>query len=203
MKAMAFFFQILYNRVMKKIFAVLLIVITAVGCGVLNRNKNLDVVLKLDREKLKQSSILIFNFKEPSYAEGAGAYAAEAFQTHLLKAKKFKIVSLDTSSPWNRLGETEEERILALMEDGRDRKFDYVMVGELKEFYYGGLNKTRVKIRVRILETATRTTVFLADNYKEDEGNASHYPMNPNLAKQAQTPKKIAEKIIKEFVNEI
>ena len=80
---------------MKKLFAVLLIVMITVGCGVLNRNKNLDVVLKLDREKLKQSSILIFNFKEPSYAEGAGAYAAEVFHAQLLKAKKFKIVSLD------------------------------------------------------------------------------------------------------------
>lgn len=188
---------------MKKIFSVLLIVMITAGCGALNRNKDLDVVLKLDREKLKQSSILIFNFKEPSYAEGAGAYAAEVFHTHLLKAKKFKVVSLDTLSPWGRMGNTEEERILALLEDGRDRKFDYILVGELKEFYYGGINKTRVQIRVRILEIATRATVFLADNYKEDEGDASHYPMNPNLAKQAKTPKIVAEKIIKEFINEI
>lgn len=188
---------------MRKIFAVLLIVMTAAACGTLNRNKNLDIVLKLDREKLKQSSILIFNFREPSYAEGAGAYAAEVFHTRLLEAKKFKVVSLDTSSPWGRLGETAEERILTLLEDGKDRQFDYILVGELKEFYHGGINKTRVKMRVRILEVTTRTTVFLADNYKEDEGDASHYPMNPNLAKQAKSPKLLAEKIIKEFIREI
>lgn len=188
---------------MRKIFAVLLVVMIAAGCGALNRNKNLNVALKLDREKLKNSSILIFNFREPSYAEGMGIFAAEVFHTHLLESKKFKVVSLDTSSAWGRLGETAEERLLTLLEEGRDRKFDYILVGELKTFYYGGMNTSRVNMRVRIIEVPTRTTIFLADNSKEAASTDRHRPMDTRLAKKAIDPKLLAEKIIKEFIRKI
>ena len=188
---------------MRKIFAFLLVVLTIMGCGVLNRNKNLDVALKLDREKLKQSSILIFNFKEPDYAEGSGVFAAEVFHTRLLESKKFKVVSLDTSSPWGRLGGTEEERLLALLEEGRDRSFDYILVGEVKDFFYGGMNTSRVKMRVRIIEVPTNTTIFLADNSKEAESTDLHRPMDTRLSEKAEDPKRLAEKIIREFIKKI
>lgn len=188
---------------MRKIFAILLVVMIMVGCGVLNSNKNLNVVLKLEREKLKRSSILIFNFREPSHAEGTGIFAAEVFHTHLLESKKFKVVSLDTSSAWGRLGETAEERLITLLGEGRDRKFDYILVGELKEFYYGGMNTSRVKMRVRIIEVPTKTTIFLADNSKEAESKDFHRPMDTRLAKKAKDPKLLVEKIIKEFIRKI
>lgn len=188
---------------MKKISAILLMAIVTVGCAALQQDKNLEVFLNLKRQNLDRSSILIFNFKEPSYASGAGAQAAELFHSRLLKSKKFKVVGLFTDSPWPRLGESEEDRILYLLDDEQAKNFDYILVGELKDFYYGGINISRVKMKVRIIDVKTKTTIFLAENAKGDSGKDPHYPMNTHLTKKANSPQILAEKIVKELIKKI
>lgn len=205
-RRVVFFFEIRYNATMKKRVTIfLVVVITAVlvgmtGCTALTGDKHLNVVLNLKREKLNQSTILIFNFKEPLYANGTGTFAAEMFHIHLLKSKKFKVVSLLNDSPWPRLGENEEERLLILLENPRAQNFDYILVGELKDFYDGGINKSRVRMKVRIIEVKTKTTIFLAEHAKESKGKDPHYPMDTKLTKKSRGPKILTEKIIKELI---
>ncbi|MCP5104549.1 MAG: hypothetical protein GY950_14280 [bacterium] len=174
-----------------------------IGCMSLQKDKNLNVILKIPREKLPLSSILIFKFKEPAHAQGKGSLAAEMFHSHLLKTRKFKVVSLDTANPWGRLGETEEERLLNLLEEGKEKQFDYILVGELKEFFYGGINRTRVRMKVRIIEVTTKTTIFLAENAKEARSKDPHYPLDTKLAKKAKGPETLTEKAIKELIEKI
>lgn len=178
-------------------------VMMAVGCTMLKKDEGINITLKLEREKLHLSSVLVFNLKEPQYAEGNGAYVGELFHVNLLKSKKFKVVSLYTNSPWSRLGESEEERLMNALEEGRNLKFDYILVGELKEFYYGGINKTRVKIKIRIIEVPTETTIFMADNYEEDMGKDPSYPMDTKLTNRSLDPKIVAERVVKELINKI
>jgi len=188
---------------MKKINALLLMVILMVGCAALQPEKTLEVFLDLNRKNLDRSSILIYNFKEPSYAVGAGAQTAELFHSRLLKSKKFKVVGLFTESPWPRLGESEEERILYLLDDEQAKNFNYILVGELKDFYYGGINISRVKMKIRIIDVKTRTTIFLAEDAKGDSGKDPHYPMNTRMTTKADSPQVLAEKIVMELIKKI
>ncbi|MCX6582221.1 MAG: hypothetical protein NT166_18780 [Candidatus Aminicenantes bacterium] len=188
---------------MKKISALVLIVILTAGCAALQPDKSLEVFLDLKRQNLGRSSILIFNFKEPSYAGDAGAQAAELFHSRLLKSKKFKVVGLVANSPWPRLGESEEDRILYLLDDKQSKNFDYILVGELKDFYYGGINSSRVKMKIRIINVKTRTTIFLAENARGDSGKDPHYPMNTRLTTKADSPQVLAEKIVMELIKKI
>jgi hypothetical protein len=193
----------MYNPFMKKISAILLMVILMVGCAALQQDKSLEVFLDLKRKNLDRSSLLIFNFKEPSYAVGAGVQTAELFHSRLLKAKKFKVVSLFTESPWCRLGESEEDRILYLLGDEKSKNFNYILVGELKDFYYGGINTSRVKVKIRIIDVKTRTTIFLAEGAKGDSGKDPHYPMNTRMTGKAYSPQMLVEKIVMELIKKI
>jgi hypothetical protein len=166
-------------------------------------SKQQKVVVHLERKNLPQSSLLIFNFHEPLHAGGMGAYTAERFHVNLLETKKFQTVALYNDSPWNRLGKTEEERILFALEQGRDKKFDYILVGELTDFYDGMLNKSRLAVRVRIIDVRSQITVFLAENHGESQGKDPSYPMTTKLSQRSQSPKVLAEKIVKELVKAI
>ncbi|HLP59685.1 MAG TPA: hypothetical protein VK186_12675 [Candidatus Deferrimicrobium sp.] len=188
---------------MKKVSAILIIMLLSVGCAALQQDHNLEVFLNLPRKNLARSSILIFNFKEPAYANGAGVLAAELFHSRLLKTKKFKVTGLLTDSPWSRLGESEEDRILYLLDDNKAQNYDYILVGELKDFYYGGINISRVKMKVRIIEVKSKTTIFMAENANADSGKAPQYLMDTQLTKKAKSPQFLAEKMVKELVNEI
>jgi hypothetical protein len=159
--------------------------------------------VQLTGKNLAKSSLLVFNFREPPHAAGMGAYIAERFHINLLKSKKFKVVGLYNNSPWSRLGETEENRLLNALEECQDKNFDYILVGELKEFYDGGINPSRVNIKIRIIEVRSQITIFLAENYKESRGKDPSYPMTTKLSKRSKNPKILAEKIIEEFIKKM
>ncbi|MCP4152674.1 MAG: hypothetical protein GY757_33370 [bacterium] len=173
------------------------------ACAVMPPKKNLRVIIKLNRENLKQSTLLIFNFKEPQHAQGKGLMLSELFHSAILRAKKFKVVAMNANSTWNRLAETEEERLLNALEEGKEKGFDYILVGDIKEFFFGAINKTRVRIKIRLIEVKTKTTVFLAENGKSAKSKDPNYPLNTKLAKYAKSPEAIAEKITKELVKMI
>lgn len=192
---------------MKKKF-LLFIVVTLFSSLIANIScspgtKKLNVVVQLSRKNLAKSSLLVFNFREPPHAAGIGAYIAERFHINLLKSKKFKVIGLYNNSPWSRLGETEEDRLLNALEECRDKKFDYILAGELKEFYDGGINQSRVYIKIRIIEVQSQITIFLAENYKESRGKDPSYPMATKLSKRSKHPEILAEKIIEEFIKKM
>ena len=166
-------------------------------------HKKLNIVVQLPRKNLAQSSLLVVNFREPPHAAGIGAYIAERFHMNLLQSKKFRVVGLFNNSPWSRLGNTEEERLLNALEECQKKKFDYLLVGELKDFYDGGINPSRVEIKIRVIEVQSKITIFLAENYKESQGKDPSYPMTTKLSKRSKHPKILAEKIIREFIHKI
>jgi hypothetical protein len=166
-------------------------------------HKKLHVVVQVPRKNLVRASLLVFNFSEPPYANGVGTYTSERFHINLLESRIFKIVGLYTDSPWDRLGETEEQRILNALEEGKSKNFDYILVGELKDYYDGGINPSRVCIKIRIIEVQSKITIFLAENYKESHGKDPSYPMIAKLSTRSQNPKILVEKIIQEFIPQV
>jgi hypothetical protein len=189
-----------------KVIMVALLLIGALfssGCSIFNKNKYLNVTVHLPRQNLDESTILVFNLKEPYYAEGMGAVVAELFQLNLLETRTFKVVSLYADSPWARIADTEEKRLLQALEEAKARDFQYILVGELRDFYYGGMNESRVHMKIRIIETSTRTTVFLASNYMDSRAKDPSYPMQTKLTKRSKHPKQLAGKVVREFVKEI
>ncbi len=194
-------------ELLKKIAAAVLIAVCVLtgltSCAGTAGKKMVDVFIHREQKNLKNSSILVFNFHDPAYAEGMGGYVAERFHVNLLESKKFKVVGLNIASPWNRIAETEEGRLLNAIEEGCAKEYDYIMVGELKAFFYGGINATRVTIKVRIIETSTRTTVFLAESSARREAKDPSFPMDTQMAKTAEHPKSAAETMVKEIVKRI
>jgi len=174
-----------------------------ISCAHWQKNKDLTVYIRQERENLSRSSVLVFNFLEPAYAEGMGAKVAEVFHLNLLGAQKFKIASLESHSNWNRITETEESRLLSAIEEGKSKNFDYILVGELVDFYHGGINPTRVKLKVRLIEARTRVTVFLAECSKQSQAKDPSFPMNTQLSNQAETPMKLAASIAKMMIEKL
>lgn len=181
----------------------LMLVLAAVGCSMFYQDKGPNVVLKQKRENFKTSSILVFNFKEPSFAEGKGQVVADLFHQALLKSKKFKVVSVNNRSEWFRLGRTEEEQLQYALKEGAEQKYDYILVGSIEDYYYGGLHKTRVRLKIRLLEVATNITVFLAENRKDEGGKDTSYPMDTRLSTPSRPTDAVAEKAVTELVKKI
>ncbi|MCP4217876.1 MAG: hypothetical protein GY765_24755 [bacterium] len=188
---------------MKKTAYLLLAVLFLSGCAVMVPNKDLNVALKLKRENLDQSTVLVFNFKPPDYAPDCGTQLSEMFHMELLKRKKFKMVSLYNDSKWYRLEDLEEKRLLIAIEEGKEKGFDYILLGDIKEFFYGGINAGRVRITIRLIEVKTQKTILLVEDYKEHKGKDPTYPLNTKLSKRSRSPRVLSEKIVKELVKKI
>lgn len=171
------------------------------GCS-MDKNK-LNVYIDLERKNLSRSSMLVLNFKEPLHASGLGAYTAERFHLHLLKSKKVKVVSLTTDSQWYRLGDTEEQQLAIALEEAGDKKYDYVLVGELKEVYDGGIMKSWVILKTRVMEVKTRTTILLAEHYKSNKSKETTFPMSAGLSKRAASPKLLVDAMAKALVKKL
>jgi hypothetical protein len=173
------------------------------SCAHWEKNKNLAIYINLERKNFSQSSVLVFNFQEPSYAEGMGVEVAGLFHLTLLESKAFKIAGLVTRSTWNRIADTEETRIADAIEEGKSKNYDYILVGELVDFFYGGLNPTRVKLKVRLIEVNTRITVFLAEYSKQSNAADTSFPMNTQLSNKAEHPKQLTIEMAKALVKSL
>jgi hypothetical protein len=183
--------------------AMVLVLLLAAACAVAGKRNPVNVPVQIQRENLHKASILVLNFKEPDHAKGMGIFAAERFQVNLLQSKKFRVVSLYTSSHWERISDVEEERIINALQEPKARGYDYILLGELKAFYDGGINRSKAGLKVRIIETATQTTVFMAEQFKESTGKDRHYPMNIKLSTRGKHPKMLVELIIRDMLKEI
>jgi hypothetical protein len=173
------------------------------SCASWQGNKNLKITTRLERKNLDRSSILVFNFNESQYTEGYGVTIARLFHLGLLNSKKFKVIGLRSDSTWDRLSEVEETRLMTALEEGKTEKYDYILLGDLIDFYYGGINPSRVKFRVRIIEVETRTTIFLAEYSKQSDAKDTTSPMSTQLSKIAIHPKQLAESMVDEVIKKL
>jgi hypothetical protein len=186
---------------------IILAVFLAVGllnqCALMNRDKGLNIVVHLERDNFTETSILIFNLDEPGHALGSGKKVAEMFHLGLLHYRAFKIVSLYSDSPWNRIADNEEERLMLALQEAREKDFDYILVGDLREFFYGAINPSRVSMKIRIIEVKSRATIFMATHYMEHLGRDPNYPLQTKFSKQSVEPLKLAELMTDVFIRKI
>jgi len=182
------------------VFPIILIIVLLTQMACIPGSKHLNIIINLERKNLSKASLLIFNFREPAHAEGFGSYIAERFHVNLLQAKIFRVVGIHDASPWSRLGATEEDRLLNALDECREKNFDYIMVGEIRDFYEGGINQSRLSIKIRIIETSTKITIFLAEHSLTSTGKDPSYPMTTKLSKHSLPPKTLAEKLIEEII---
>ncbi len=189
---------------MKRKPLILLVLLSLVflysSCIYWNKKPEVNVIMRSERKDLQKSSLLILNMIEPSYATGSGARTAEIFHSSLLKSKKFRIVGLCVDSPWVRVSDGEETRLMDAVEEARKRNFDYVLAGELTDYYYGGIQTSRVSIKIRVIEVATRITIFFAQYSRQNEAKDSSFPMNTKLSGTAQRPEKLVTEIVDAFI---
>lgn len=167
------------------------------------KKSNLRLTIHLERKLLAKSSLLVFNFQEPYHAKQLGAYIAERFHLKLLESKKFKVVSLNNNSPWTRLGNNQEERLLEALAEAQDKKYDYILLGEVKNFYDGKINQSKISVQTRIIEVKTRITIFLAENSKISHSKDPSYPMMTSLSKFSHSPQLLADRLIEELIQKI
>ncbi len=165
---------------------------TASACASGNsRRSGPDVFLDLQRGDLGTSSLLVFTFAEPAEAAGKGALAATACHELLLAARTFRVVALDARTPWERMGESEESRLLSVLAAGQRQGYDYVAVGEVTDFVYGGSGRARAGARLRIIDTRSRVTVFFAAQRLEEAGHDKSYPLDTRLGVPAPSPEQL------------
>jgi hypothetical protein len=172
-------------------------------CAVMNPQKGMNVVVHLQRDNLPDSTILIFNLGEPGYAGGAGKKVAELFHLGFLHYRAFKVASLYSDSPWDRIADNEEERLMLALQEAKEKNFDYILVGDLREFFYGAINPSRVNMKVRVIEVESRATIFLANHYMEHQGRDPNYPMQTKFSKQSAEPVKLAELMVDMFIRKL
>jgi hypothetical protein len=173
------------------------------SCWLAPPPKSLEVYVHLKQKSMSQSSLLVLNFREPTYAAGKGAEMARIGQELLLQAKKFRVVALRLDSAWDRMGKSDEDRLKLALTDAARGGYDYVLAGELEEFVYGQMGKSRVRIRLRIMAVNTLVTVFYAANMREEAAKDLSYPLDTRLSQPAVAPDRLARQLLREIIHEL
>jgi hypothetical protein len=181
----------------------LILVLILFNCSLVHKNHPVQIYIKNKDIDLKSNSLLIFNFKEPGYALESGIHAAQLCHQKLLKAKTFKTISIENNSPWNRLGETDEERLQNAISEGREKHYSTVLVGEIIEYIYGGINQSRIQIKLRIIDVNSKTTLFYAGIKKSNSSKDPSYPLDTKLADPAMSPDELLNIALLEIIKEI
>ncbi len=186
-----------------KIAIFLPLILMFTSCFLREPNRNLNVIIEHKKKDFRKASILIFNLKEPDHAKGKGTEVAALFHKHLLKGKKFNVASVYSNSPWSRLGETEELRLQNAVREGREKKYEYILVGDLQKWFYGGLNRTRVGLKIRLIDVKNGVTVFMAENEREKVAKDPSYPLDTKLGKTSVRPEVLADYVVWELVKKM
>ncbi len=173
-----------------------LLILSFNSCLLNKKNPNLEIIINHDKEDFYKSSILIFNFMAPDYNLESGKIASATAKNILLKEKIFKVISEDYFD-WDLAGKSEEEKIVKAMIKAKKAGYDYLMIGNVKDFIYGGLNKTKVRVKIRIIELKSRITVFMAENSLAQDYKEGEHPFNPKLSKESMKPQKLIYYVMK------
>lgn len=182
----------------------LLLIFTMNNCrslkGYNNAEKGLNIYIQQGDYDFSRKSIMVLNFKEPDYAKTKGKHAGLVFHKHLLNSKKFYMVSLNNNSTWYQYGKTEEEKLQTAMKEGREQNVDFIFVGEIIDYVFGGLNKTKVRVKARVIEVKTGITFFMGEYTKTDLGKDISYPLSTKLTNTSDIPNKVMNKIAKKII---
>jgi hypothetical protein len=176
------------------------------GCLPYKTDKGLQIHIQYNKPDFSGKSILILNFKEPNYAKNKGKLAGRIFHETVLKSKIFYLVKLINNSDWNEFGKTEEEMLKTAIKTGKKHKTDFVLAGRITDYVYGGLNKTKVSIRLRIIEVKSGITYFMCSYAKTDIKDDVSHPFKTKMVDLSDLPDKLihimANDIIKKITSE-
>lgn len=173
------------------------------GCATLaprKTNPELRLFMAARKADFKGKSVLVFPFREPAYAAGKGQLAGRYCQEILIAGRGFRVVGQYLDSPWDRLGESEEARIMAAVREGAAKGFDVVLLGELTEYRFGSLNPSRVAVRLRLIDVATRVTRFFGENARQHAGKDPTYPLDTRLVQPAMPADQLARRVLAELL---
>jgi hypothetical protein len=161
------------------------------------------IVVDLQRQDLARSSLLVFTFKAPAHAEEKGALATALCQELLLEKRLFRVAAQDTRSPWNRLGDGEEAQLRTALAEGEKQGFNYILAGEITDYVWGGMNRTRVGLKLRIIDVRTRITVFFAEHRLEKEPQEKSSPLTARLSAPADAPDLLLKQALGEIIDRL
>lgn len=189
----------------KKIgFALLLIfLVLFTGCLPYKQANGLKIYIQQKEPGFSGKSILILNFKEPDYAITKGKLAARIFHETVLKSKIFYLVKLLNNSDWNEFGKTEEEMLKTAIRIGKKYKTDFILAGQITDYVFGGLNKTKVGIRVRIIEIKTGITYFMCAYVKSDIKMDVSPPFKTKITDLSDLPDALLYKMADDIVKKL
>ncbi len=191
------------KKIMIKYFSVLILAILFIsGCMSLKsyEKKGLNIYIQQKEPNYKRKSLMVFNFKEPDYAQGKGKLAGLIFHKNLLSSNKFYLVGLNNNSTWDQYGKTEEKQLKAAIDEGRAQKVDFIFVGEIVDYVFGGLNKTRVTVKVRVIEVKTGITFFMCEYGKTNLGKDISNPLSTKMTDSSDFPSKVLDDIAKKII---
>jgi hypothetical protein len=166
-------------------------------------NPELRLFLAAGKADFQGKTVLVFPFREPSYAAGKGQLAGRFCHELLIAGRNFRVVGQYLESPWDRLGESEEARLLAAVSEGAAKGFDVVLLGELTEYRFGQLTPSRVGVRLRLIEVATRVTRFFGENARQHAGKDPTYPLDTRLMEPAMPADQLARRVLAELLGTI
>ena len=181
----------------------LALIISISGCMAYDKNKGLNIFIHQAEFDYSRSSIIVFNFRKPNYTESAGRIAARTFHQKLLESKLFYMVRLNNNSSWDRYAETEEEMLKTAMAEAKALKTRFVLLGEVEDFIFGGLNKTRVKLKVRIIDVHSGVTYFMCSYVKTDIGKDKPYPLTTKITPNSMLPDRLLEEMAVKIIQKI
>ncbi len=101
------------------------------------------------------SSVAVFNFREPPYANGMGNVASESLCEVLLNREVFTSVTHEA--------DVSDLRIDTLMEIARNNDYDLIIAGDILYYFEGGLHQaSRVDQRIRVIDVHNNATLWFA-----------------------------------------
>jgi len=189
----------------RSLVGALLVLLGALVSCTAPRSTYMNVVVRPRVEQAwKGRSILVFPFAEEApESKGKGGLLARMAQQDLMERGCFPMVSLVSAGFWDRVGQGEEDQILAALEEGRRRGYDLVLLGRIRRFFPGGLIRTRVHLDVRIVDTQKEITLFWGKNGWEDEGPDPGLAMDPRLSRPAVSPERLAGKVLGDLLDQL
>ncbi len=193
----------LLSRFLKGVVCLSLPSLLIVGwaCLPLGPPNPVNVTLKVENLDLTGKSIAVPDFYVPEHAAGLGAMFADTLQILLLEKPLFKAVRRDLPVVWTHPGETRESLYKALAASAWKQENDLVVVGLVEQLFYGGLEETVLAVQIRLIDAQSGATVFLASHRMISKPKDPSYPLETKLTNPAESPRLLAEKVLRQIVS--
>lgn len=177
----------------------LLVIIVFSGCAAFKSpvtgydTPYVKIIIKPDVEKLRGSSIGVFDFSSSDQSQGLGRSIAQNTHKYLLKYKFMRLVELARICPAG---------IENAIEIGRSKGCDLILLGHVDEFLYGGLNtNSKVSISIRVIDVRTKVTLWYITGRMEGRYEEhSDYILFTKDTREAPPPRILCAKVMRELL---